>query len=184
MRRLALAIFTLSILMFSCDGRTSKKEQLQKSVSEFNFEVKPEEQIRIYPAERIAIETDYLVANAFKVKIRNYSIDDSFLTVGNKSEKATYTHHRVFESDIIVTVKDDLILKRHISAENFSLTPSSGFWNEATLEHVWVNQEHSDSELLSLRISIINPRLKASKLYEMLVDKKGNEIVNLIEENS
>lgn len=181
--RSLVTILILNFLLFSCDGRTSSKAQLEKSVSEFSENFELLETHKFYPNLKTKIETDSLIADTFNVKIKNYSTADSFIQL-NDSKENKFTHHRIFKSDILVTVKDDLILKRRISAENFSLTPKSGFWDNATLEHVWVNQKYSDSEFLSLGISIINPKLKSYKLYELRIDKLGNEMINLIEENS
>jgi len=184
MKPFIAVVFIFFVFLTNCDGRTSKKEQLKKSVSEFNQQLEHSEKKNVFPKNHAKIETDSLVANTFNVKIKNYTIRDSFLIIDDSVDDNFYTHHRKFESDILVTVQDDLIFKRHISAETFSLTPNSGFWKNATLEHVWVNQDNSDSEFLSLGISIINPSSKRFKYYEMRVDKYGQETLELIEEST
>jgi len=182
--QLVLILSLLGIFLFNCDQKTSKKEQLEKSVAEFKQSFELTETKRIYPEFQTRIETDSLIANTFKVKIENYSTVDSFIALPHNSTEHKFTHHRTYKSDILVMVKDDLVLKRHISAANFSLNSSKGFLDKATLEQVWVNQERSDSEFLSLGISFVNPISKAYKLYEMRIDKLGNETINLIEETS
>ena len=73
---------------------------------------------------------------------------------------AAFSPSSIFESDIVVAIEDKIIYSSHISAEKFRGFESSDFWNNATLEHVWVNQEQSNTTTLSLGVSIINPKNK------------------------
>ncbi len=185
-KRFLLLPFILLIVFASCDHRTSKKDHLKTAVSNFNKNVTLDPFNVYEPKEQVVIQTDSIISDTFQVSIKNYSNSSSAILL---SEKISDTglqslFHRTFESDILVTVKDDIIFKKHISAAHFSLNPKTGFWKDATLEHVWVNQEYSNSTSLSLGISILNPKLKTFKLYEMLIDREGNETLNLIEETT
>lgn len=101
----------------------------------------------------------------------------------NTRQKVT-KYHRVFESDIIVSIEDKIIYDHHISVEKFKNLSASKFWKNATLEHVWINQEASTPIKLSLGLSFINPKDKTYKLYEIHIDQLGNERLTLIEDHS
>ncbi|MEO8774320.1 MAG: hypothetical protein ABI263_08330 [Gelidibacter sp.] len=58
------------------------------------------------------------------------------------------------------------------------------FWDSATLQHVWVNQELSNIDDIILDISFINPKNDAYKVYRMSIDSHGHQTLNLIEERS
>lgn len=73
------------------------------------------------------------------------------------------------------------VFRTHISAKQFKLLDSDLFWNTATLQHVWVNQDLSTVDDIILDMSFINPKNNAYRLYRMSIDLYGQESVNLIE---
>ena len=92
--------------------------------------------------------------------------------------------HRIFESDIVISTPTKEILSTHISAEQFKLYNADAFWNNATLQHVWVNQDLSTSENIKLDISFINPHNNSYKLYRMSIDENGHQKIDFIEERT
>lgn len=176
----------LSIVLMSCDRRTSKSEHLKKAVSDFNNQYKLNNTNNYYPETYTEIKTDSIVSNTFRVSIKNYSLNDRSIFTKHTSKEKTNTKalHRVFACDLIVSVSDKIVLKEYISADTFQAYESSEFWNNATLEHVWVNHDTSNDQKLSLGVSFINPLNDNYKLYELLVDNHGNERIVLIEEHS
>ncbi|MCK8481496.1 hypothetical protein [Psychroserpens algicola] len=175
----------LIIVLMSCHNRTSKKERLEQAVTEFNKNIKLIDIDNYYPVSYTEIKTDSLIANTFKVSIKNYANMDSEIQLSQRINqlKKTTNYHRTFASEIRVVVQDKIIFETHISAENFIDYLPSDFWNNATLEHVWVNQEQSDSEKLSLGLSFINPLQQSHKLYNLRIDKQGKQRLTLLEDH-
>ncbi|WP_299274177.1 hypothetical protein [uncultured Psychroserpens sp.] len=187
MKKLALLIPCLILLiLMSCNRRTSKKDRLENAVSEFNKNFNLLELKSYYPEHYTETKTDSIISKTFHVSIKNYSAMDREILMQSTKEKLDQStkYHRVFESDILVKVADKIIYDKHISAEKFRGNSNSNFWNNATLEHIWVNQEASNSSKLSLGLSFINPQNSAYKLYEVHIDKNGRERLTLIEEQS
>lgn len=176
----------LLLFLMSCDRRTSKKEHLKHAISEFNKNQKSIVINTYYPEHYTETKTDSIISNTFEVSLTNYTSDHNGILIKEttKFQKMTRQLHRVFACDLSVVISDKTIYKQHISAETFQDHNSSKFWNNATLEHVWVNQELSTSDVLSLGISFINPKNNAFKLYEMHIDSFGNERLILIEDHS
>lgn len=176
----------LLVVLMSCDNRTSKRDRLQQAVSEFNKNQRLIDVSIYYPESYTETKTDSIISSTFDVSIKNYALTDQNILLNQsvKHLKKTSKYHRVFESDILVTVADKIVFERHISAEHFKSHSTSEFWNSATLEHVWVNQENSNSEKLSLSLSFINPKRNTFKLYELHIDINGNERLTLIEDHS
>jgi hypothetical protein len=142
--------------------------------------------IDYYPNQYTEIKTDSIISKTFRVHVKNYSVMTQGIlvkkSVNNRNKTSQF--HRVFESEITVAVNNKIIYSEHISVEKFRNFELTEFFNNATLEHVWINQEQSNTEKLSLGVSIINPKNNAFKLYEILIDKLGNERLTLIEDHS
>ncbi|MDG5491459.1 hypothetical protein [Psychroserpens sp. SPM9] len=183
---LAVIPFIILIIFMSCDRRTSKKEHLEQAVIEFNKNLKTIDINTYYPEYYTETKTDSIVANTFTVNIKNYTLMDTDILVKEsiKGIQKTSEYHRVFASDVTVAVSDKIIFNKHISTADFEDVSASTFWQYATLEHVWVNQDQCDTKTLALGISFINPKSNAYKLYEMQIDTNGKEYITLIEDHS
>lgn len=182
-----LLLFTLSAMVLtSCDGRQSSTESLQQSISEFNQKQTPLELISFYPKEYTEVETDTIMSNNLRVNIKNYSLMNQEVilhkkTIGNNKD---IQYHRAFESEIIVYNTNQKIYTTTINAYQFQNKDKSSFWNNATLEHVWVNQETSGLDWVNLEITFIDPQTHAYRVYEMTINQNGKENTILKEQNS
>ena len=183
---LLIVLMTVTTIIMSCDRRTSKKDRLEQDVLEFNKKIKLIDVKHFYPESYVEIKTDSIISNTFRVSIKNHSIDNAsiFIDKSVKDLKSISKYHRVFESDVLVSVNDKIVFSEHISAANFKDKNPSVFWKNATLEHVWVNQDISNQNMLSLGISFVNPKQNTYHLYEMRIDTQGNERLIFIEHNS
>lgn len=186
MKKSILLILLIAFAFVSCDRRGSHREHLQYSISEYNDKQSSINIVSYYPEAYTEIQTDSLISNTFKVSIKNYSNMDSQILVSSETSKkeTTFNYHRVFESEIHIATNSKTVVNTTIRAEDFKNNSQSEFWKNATLEHVWVNQETSDSNELNLGVSIINPKSKAYKLYELIVNTDGKQDLFLIEEHS
>lgn len=184
MRNLILMIGLVALVCFNCDGRKTKKEALENAVSEYNLKYNPSEHVLFYPENPVEIVTDTLFANKIKVHVKNYSLPEAPILISkNKVLGSLKTkYQRAFECEIKISLASKDILTTHISAENFRLKNSDPFWDAATLEHAWVNQEFTSENEIALDIAFINPLNKSYKYYRLAVDLSGNQRMNLIEE--
>lgn len=178
MKKILIFITTIGVLFFtSCDDRKSKIDRIADAVKVFNKNNRSINLIKYYPEQYTQIKTDSIVSKTFHVSIKNHSLMTDYITLKKTLKGTTQITkaHRVFESDVIVSVNNLIIYNKRMSSDKLKDSASSEFWNHATLEQVWVNQERSNSKQLSLGLSVINPRNNTFKLYEILIDKYGNE---------
>lgn len=186
MKTVFFVIAVISIGFLSCDGRKSKSVSLMESIEEFNQNQSNLETVGYYPKEYTEVVTDTLIADKFKIRIKNYSLENEavlFTSVENiKPNKIAY--HRVFESEIVVSTSTKTIFSGLISAALFKESSKDLFWNNVTLQHAWVNQELSTSDQVKVDVSFFNPEDNSYKLYRMSIDIEGQQQINLIEENS
>lgn len=185
MKNVLLFVALISIFCLSCDGRQTKKEALERAVSEFNLQSSPIEIVTYHPEAYVEIVTDTIMSNNIKVRIKNYSLLDEQILVSNKTDATSIStnYQRVFESEISISIASKDILSTHISAKQFRTTHADPFWDNATLQHAWVNQELSTTSNIQLDISFINPKNDTYKLYRMSIDSYGQQTFNLIEEH-
>lgn len=179
MKNLIYSIAIIGLVFTGCDSRPTQREALQKAVNEFNKKQTPLNTTTYHPREYTEIVTDTIISNTLEVKIKNYSLMDKAIKLENP-DKA----HRVFESEVEVLAASTSIFKTVINTGLFATKKDSHFWNRATLEHVWVNQELSSDKEVYLDVSFLNPVSKDFKLYRMSVDKNGNHYIRLIEETT
>ncbi|RXJ51346.1 hypothetical protein [Gelidibacter gilvus] len=186
MKNSLLLLALISIVCLSCDGRQTKKEALDRAISEFNLKHTVSEMVNYHPEAYVEIVTDTLISNGIHVHIKNYSLLDEQILISHTTDVTSkeVKYQRVFESEIIVSNASKDILSTHISAKDFKSMNTDVFWDDATLQHVWVNQDLSTEGDIKLDISFINPKNNAYKLYRMSIDGYGQQTLNLIEEHS
>lgn len=184
MKNLFFIIAIISIVFMSCDGRKSKNVALKESIKEFRPKESNSELVTYYPKEYTEVVTDTILSNQVKVRIRNYSLNNEAILISDESSPTKIKYHRVFESDVLITAPSRELFKTHISAIQFASINPDEFWDNATLQHVWLNEELSTIEDIQLEMSFINPNNESYKLFRMTVDKVGKQQIALIEENS
>lgn len=184
MKKPIFIILLVTIAFFSCNRLESKRENLQNSISKFSKKHVDLNVVTYYPEAYTEVQTDSIIANTFKVSIKNYSKMDSKILMNSETieEKTKINYHRVFESEITISLASKNLFQTTISAENFKNDKQPDFWNNATLQHAWVDQEASNNKEVNLGISFINPKSNAYKLFELVVNTEGKQIINLIEE--
>lgn len=182
MARTLLVILIACIGFVSCDGRKSKSVALKESIKEFQQKLTP--LATFYPKEYTEVVTDTLISNSVKVHVKNYSsLNDVIpMTSADKNPKAK-TFHRVFESEIAISTNTKEIFRTKISADQFKNLFNDTFWNNATLQHTWVNEELSTAEEIHLDMSFIDPTTDSYKLYRMSVTMDGQQHLKLIQEH-
>ena len=183
MKKLVLFLAILSLVLISCDGRKSKSVALKESIEAYNKKYAELDKITFVPKAYSEVVTDTIISNAVKVHIKNFSLPDEAILISSSSD-GSMTYHRVFESEIVVSTSTRDIFSTLVSAAQFKNNSIDTFWDHATLEHVWVNQELSTAHHIRLDMSFINPKDNSYKLYRMVIDDKGHSTLDLIEENS
>ena len=173
MKYVLIFIIAFSSFFMSCDGRMSRNEALQNAVSEFNGKQARMLSITYFPREYTEIVTDTIIENAVKIRIKNYALMDENVLISSQDNPPQLKYQRRFESDIIVHYASGVLFKIHLNAKTFQDNDHSLFWNNATLEHAWVNQEESNGKNVSIMVSFVNPETKLYRLYQLRIDKTG-----------
>lgn len=185
MKNILIVLILVCVAFVSCDGRKSRSEALKSSIAEYNDRQSELVIINYYPKDYTEVVTDTLISNHLNVHIKNYSLlnEGLFMSIDDKTVTKKQKQHRIFESDVVISTPIKELVNIHISAEQFKSIYHDKFWNEATLEHVWVNQELSTLNDVNLDMSFINPSDNSYKFYRMSINGNGQRTIKLIEEN-
>lgn len=185
MKNFLIILILICTCFVSCDRRQSKSESLKASIEKFKKDQSETIIISYYPKEYTEVVTDTLLSNTVNIRIKNYSLaaESIAMSTGNSKSPKTQLQHRVFESDVIITRSSKELSNFHISASDFKLKNADSFWKQATLEHVWVNQELSTLEAIKLDVSFINPKDQSFKMFRISIDNNGHQTIDLIKED-
>ncbi len=175
MKQFIVLLTLLSIVFTSCDGRYKSKDSLKESISEFKIEQQKEDRFTYKPKMYAEVVTDTIISNTVFIKIKNYTLMNTNVIIKDKSinTQKIIEYQRVFASEIEIKMHNRTIFKDVIDANSFRIN-SEPFWNNATLQHVWVNEERSTINKINLELSFIDPKSKIYRLYNMIVDENGN----------
>jgi len=184
MKYFVIFLIVFNSFLMSCDGRTSKSEFLKSAISEFNKKHQIQNAYATYtPREYTEIATDTIIENKINIHIKNYSLMDEnvIISPGKNTQKSKY--HRSFESEIVVYSASKIWFKTRLNAKTFADNKLGLFWNNATLQHTWINQDESNEDHISILVSFINPTTKSYRLYQLYIDETGL-YKSLLKENS
>lgn len=184
MRSLLTLSFIMLLLFLSCDKRQTKNEALQQAIASFNLKNPAVE--RIGPEMEVDIVTDTIIFDTFKIRIKNFtsSEEENFISEAADLPSNKKKYSPIFAAEICVSKASKDIFNMYLSAKEFKMVaPPDPFWDNATLQHAWVNQELSNTNSVTLDISFINLQNHNYKLYRMAIDADGHHSVTMIEQN-
>ena len=173
MKYILILLIAFTSFFMSCDRRTSKKESLQHAISEFKHKQAIMEVVTYIPKEYTQIVTDTVIESKVNVHINNYSLMDDNVVITTDKNSYKKEFHRSFESEIVVYRSNVVWFKTLLNAKTFADNNYGLFWNNATLQHAWVNQEESNGENISIMVSFVNPSTESYRLYQLYINETG-----------
>ncbi len=135
----------------------------------------------VIPQMHITVETDTILSNNFRVKIKYNSINRNILKISeNEYPRFRKTLFREFVSALEVSVKDRIIFDQEITRHYFNSDNNNKFWKNAILQFVEIDQMATQlKESLVIKFSFVNPVINKSGFYSLLIDENGQvEIIN------
>jgi hypothetical protein len=184
MKYVIVFLIAFTSVFMSCDGRKNRNESLRNAVSEFNNKLLQLDNITYFPKEYSEVVTDTIIENTIKIHIKNYTLMDENVTISSQDHPHKMKYYRSFGSEIKVFDDSKLIFNSILNAKTFVYNTSGLFWDNATLDHVWVNQELSNKNRVNLDVSFVNPKTKSFKIYQLSIERNGNYKIYLKEEQS
>ncbi|WP_458626923.1 hypothetical protein [Winogradskyella sp. PC D3.3] len=181
---LGLIVLAVVIGFTSCEGRTTKRQALLKSIEEFKKTVSFETNVYI-PKTYTEREVDTLMSNGYHVKIKTYSdMANSVLFSKIKDTINQQTHYRNFNFDIRVEKEGQLIYEEHYDklkankvlgySENFHPdSPLYNFDKLAILKSIQVNEEPSVKNKVLIDIMFAIPETNRTATHTLYINADG-----------
>jgi len=135
----------------------------------------------VIPRIHITVETDTILSNNFRVKIKYNSTDKNILKISKKEySRFGKTLYREFISTLEISVKDRIIFDQEITRHYFNTDTDDKFWRNAILQYVEIDQLATQlNESVVIKFSFVNPVIDKSRFYSLLIDENGRvQIIN------
>lgn len=188
MKQILFLCFAIAIILTSCDGRKTKKEFLDQAVVNYNLKYQTSEIANYKSNDTFRMVSDTIFSNNFSVHIENYSLPDHRFLLSqtlNKNSVLISNYRQTHKADIDVIFEGRTIMSTTVSGEKlrFKFTDFL-FWEDASLQHAWVNQDLSTDDKIMIDISVANLLYNSYKLFRMSIGKNGQYNINLIDQNN
>ncbi|GAB1855513.1 hypothetical protein MHTCC0001_03470 [Flavobacteriaceae bacterium MHTCC 0001] len=177
MRHLLYILIVGIIVFSSCDGRTTRHDSLKASVSKFKHTIQPTTVTEYYPKHYSEIQTDTILNNGYRVKIKNFTNMNVSVLKASKNGTINYNHfYRQITSEIIVYKYDKLIFEATIDND---FIKKHLYHNMAfnTLIHNGISVDEISSlekNKLVLNTSFTKPKSTTlSAQYQIIIDSNG-----------
>lgn len=180
-----LLIFII-ILFQNCDGRDRAHKTTDEALIENKLLDSFSQNVSFYPKNYSEVETDTILPNGFKVKIKAYTDMESHVPFSKVKGSITYTKkYRNFKFDIIVEKDNTLIYQEHFDKDKINnllgynsayFTESSPFYNFdklAILKSIQVDDELSLKNEVLIDILYAIPNSNRLARHTLFVNENG-----------
>ena len=192
MKNLLGLFLIIAVISTSCDGRKSQSEALTESIKEFSEKVTLQKDV-YKPNDYIERQTDTLLSNGFRVKIKAYTdLNNSVLFTHIKDTINYNTYYRNFKIDISVSKNNKEIFNESIDKQkaikffNYksTLLPDSEFYNFdklAVLKSVEVNADPVNTNVVAIEFLYAIPESERFAYHTLIIDETGKSTILPVE---
>lgn len=178
MNKIALLLFVLSIILISCDGRERAHKNNKDTLLESKLLDSFSENIKYFPEQYSETETDTILSNGFRVKIKLYSDMDN--VVLNMFKKDNITHKHYYRDSIanVIVLKNNIEVFNKTINKSFLATNSNQskhVLEKATINDIWLNQLYSieSNDKIKIDVSFNSIGKRSNSIYQIYIDNKG-----------
>lgn len=183
---LLLTFIILSIL--SCNGNKTKSDTLKASVEKFKDSLGTLENITYFPETYSETETDTILSNGFRVKIKTFTDMKHSVLNTFKQDSIVYKHYyRELASQIVIKknyakATEFFIDKDFIKRNDTSFEFNKEFYETATYHSIWISEFNSTiSNKVFLIVSVCKPESDDCLMFKITIDEKGDYKVDEFE---
>lgn len=176
MNKLMPLFFGLIISLASCDGRKNRNDALKESVTKFKDSIKPTEIIKYFPEVYEEIETDTILNNGFRVKVKTFTDMEQNVLNEFVIDTIHYKYYyRNYTNKLEIFYKDKLIIDEYINKSNFTKDEDTLFWNDAILGGFSLEDININLDKVYINAFFCLVESEFCKEYKISIDKEGNK---------
>ncbi len=181
MNKLYVLILIIFIAFLSCDGRDRVFKTNEEILIENKLLDSFSESIKYFPETYSEVETDTILNNGFKVKIKTYTDMNSSVLIEFTQDTINYKRfYREFLSNIIVRYNNDKVFEEKINVDFLAKNSieSKDFLNgKVILKNIrMLNQMESDNVVIDIWCWKIDTEIFLP--LQLIIDKKGKFTLN------
>ena len=192
MKNLLGLFLIIAVISTSCDGRKSQSEALTESIKEFSEKVTLQKDV-YKPNDYIERQTDTLLSNGFRVKIKAYTDLNNSVVFTHIKDTINYnTYYRNFKIDISVSKNNKVIFNESIDKQkaikffNYksTLLPDAEFYNFdklAVLKSVEVNADPVNTNVVAIEFLYAIPESERFASHTLIIDETGKSTILPVE---
>ncbi len=168
-----IILLLASIYFSSCKSDTKFLSPIKNNEIEYVAEV--------IPSFHLKVETDTILSNDFRVKIKYHSLNKKVLKITETPYKINKSFYREFESILEVFNENEVIFNKKLTKHDFQSSSNNKFWRKAILQSVEINEiATQQNEKAVIKFLFFNPQTQNKKLYNLYIDRKGNSEIKFI----
>jgi len=171
-----IVLILLCIALVNCDGRDRVFKTTEEALIENKLLDSFSESIKYFPEHYSETETDTILSNGFKVKIKTITDMENNYLDEFKQDSITHKHYYRDLKSIITITHNKVVFEEQID-KDFILNLDSEFESlakESVLSNVWLDQEKSLSNSNStINILYCKPETDWCTFFRLIVDKDG-----------
>lgn len=175
MNKLFTLFILIIIVLLNCDGRDRKHKTNEEVLKENKLLDSFSESIKYIPEVYTEENTDTILSNGFRVKIKTYTEmqDNVFNEFIIDSIKYKF-YYRNYTGKLDVFYNNASILKETIDKSYLNKNEDKAFWDDAIMAGISLDEHNSTKKEVFISVLYCIPESETCKEFNIIVDKEGN----------
>ena len=174
MNKLIVLLLLMIITLLSCDGRDRKHKTNEEVLKENKLLDSFSERIKYIPETYSEVETDTILSNGFRVKIKTYTEmqDNVFNEFVIDTIKYKF-YYRNYTGKLDVFYNKRSILKETINKSYLNKNNDKDFWDDAIMAGIELDEHNSTKKEVIISVLYCIPESEICKEFNITVNKEG-----------
>ncbi len=175
MNKLLILFILIIVTLTSCDGRGRKHKTNEDVLKENKLLDSFTENIKYIPETYTEVETDTILSNGFRVKIKTYTeMEDNVFNEFTIDTIKYKFYYRNYTGKLDVFYNDRSILKETINKSYLNKNKDKAFWDDAIMAGIYLDEHNSTKKEVFISVLYCIPESEICKEFNIIIDKEGN----------
>lgn len=169
-------LFIVTIITFSsCNGRNRKNKTNEEVLKENKLLDSFTENIKYIPETYTEFETDTILSNGFRVKIKTYTEMSDYVLNEFTIDTIKYKfYYRNYTGKLDVDYNNSPILEQTIDKAYLNKAKEREFWDDAIMAGIEIDELNSTKKEVYITVLYCIPESEICKEFIITVNKEGS----------